>query len=328
MVLLMNRERDDSLYRIARVTQLLSAYRLNEDNYYSIAKLSKCLNVNDETIRDDIKQIINFGEKSSKVSIHKTVDDEEVTASELKQLSNDEKIYLFDELGSSINLVLDLEEYAVFNDLMNDKLKLSIEKDRFCWIKNSNVFDSKEYADCIYDINETIANGRSISFKYKKRNGGYDTIKIRPIKLLHAVDDSFFYIISHEMKFYRLDRILFDEIKPCKDLFELSDNVDLKKLDMMWGAEYSDTPTHVKIKIYREVGVPDRVLSDLGKRSDGHIQEYDDHIIYEDDIIGVNKFKSWVYGYGSSIVVLEPQSLRDEIIDSINERWKYYTETE
>ena len=41
---------------------------------------------------------------------------------------------------------------------------------------------------------------------------------------------------------------------------------------------------------------------------------------YEDTVYGISKFRPWIYGFGSSAIVLEPVSLREHIIQSLKER--------
>ena len=67
----------------------------------------------------------------------------------------------------------------------------------------------------------------------------------------------------------------------------------------------------------------------------GNVYSIDDHMkrienadgyyyLYEDDVLHISKLKSWVYSYGSSMVVIEPESLREEVIESYKKRKQYY----
>ena len=45
---------------------------------------------------------------------------------------------------------------------------------------------------------------------------------------------------------------------------------------------------------------------------------------YEDDIIGFQGFQRWIRSYGTSIVVLEPESLKNEVVQQAHEVLKKY----
>ncbi len=41
-------------------------------------------------------------------------------------------------------------------------------------------------------------------------------------------------------------------------------------------------------------------------------------LLYEDIVYGINSFRTWIYGYGSPAIVLDPKELREHIIESLN----------
>ena len=41
---------------------------------------------------------------------------------------------------------------------------------------------------------------------------------------------------------------------------------------------------------------------------------------YEDDVYGIDKFRSWIFSYGRAAIVLEPEVLRTQIITSLKDR--------
>lgn len=54
--------------------------------------------------------------------------------------------------------------------------------------------------------------------------------------------------------------------------------------------------------------------------------EEKDKFVYKDKIAenDLGSFKSWIYSYGSSMVVMAPASLRKQVYESYKERAKYY----
>ena len=49
---------------------------------------------------------------------------------------------------------------------------------------------------------------------------------------------------------------------------------------------------------------------------------------YEDDIIGLGEFQRWLRSYGSSIQVIEPKELRDDIINAAKTGLEFYAMSE
>ena len=95
--------------------------------------------------------------------------------------------------------------------------------------------------------------------------------------------------------------------------------------------------THVKIKVFDRHGfdIHSRVMRDLRRMHIGNVYSIEDHMthiddetgnyyIYEDDVSNIGKLKSWVFSYGSSMVVVEPESVREQVIASYRKRSEYY----
>ena len=57
--------------------------------------------------------------------------------------------------------------------------------------------------------------------------------------------------------------------------------------------------------------------------TNGKLEEQDGFLYYEDIVYGISKLRTWIYGYGSSAVVIEPESLRLHIIDSLKRRLEH-----
>ena len=150
------------------------------------------------------------------------------------------------------------------------------------------------------------------------------TSQIKPLQLVHNAMDDFYYVVTikeNQLFPLRLDRILSYEIMEENIVID-----DLSLLDMIphiWGMEMGEK-VHVKIKILNEARVQAKVRRDLVSRTKGVWTQKGDALYFEDDVIGINNFRSWVNGYGSSVLVVEPKSLREQIIESAKKRLEYY----
>lgn len=95
-----------------------------------------------------------------------------------------------------------------------------------------------------------------------------------------------------------------------------------------WGNEYQEhrEPIHVKLRINTDTtNIIEKIKRDTVLRSEtGKLYKDGDFYYYEDDILGIPDFRRWMRNYGSSITVLEPQTLIKEIIENITKTLTYY----
>lgn len=96
-----------------------------------------------------------------------------------------------------------------------------------------------------------------------------------------------------------------------------------------WGNEYQKhgEPTHIKLRIKAgTTNIIEKIKSDTVLRIEtGKLYKDDEYYYYEDDILGMPDFRLWLRSYGSSITVLEPQTLIDEITENTNKTLSYYS---
>ena len=192
-----------------------------------------------------------------------------------------------------------------------------------------------------------------IRFYYDSPAIGRGWKVVVPLLIEQDLDTGFLYLIAegenpgqHGARF-RLDRMVpFDRIEDVdanhktarkksgekEKFFEIEKSVEAERED------YPQEFTHVKIKVFDRHGydIHSRVIRDLERKHIGdHDYSMDDHMkhikdktgdyyIYEDDVSDVLTLKSWIYSYGSSMVVLEPESLREAVIASYRKRSEYY----
>ena len=108
---------------------------------------------------------------------------------------------------------------------------------------------------------------------------------------------------------------------PSSETVEHGDVSVIEQLaPQVWGNCFTDSPEHVKVRFYNEANVWEKVRRDLACRKKGQLYEKDGFLYYEDTVYGISKFRPWIYGFGSSAIVLEPVSLREHIIQSLKER--------
>ncbi len=176
-------------------------------------------------------------------------------------------------------------------------------------------------------IQNAILQKKKIEFKYKSPNYPTNNIKCSPLSIIENLTTHILYLKDTENNYYRIDRI-----KSLIKILKEDSNIESYSPDpyqkYFWGTEYKDhgEPIHVKIRINPETSnIITKIKSDTLLRSETCILFKDgNYYYYEDDVLGIQDFRRWLRGYGSSIIVIEPQSLIDEIVDGANKTLEYY----
>lgn len=196
--------------------------------------------------------------------------------------------------------------------------------DEFLGIKTKSTFGLQEYKYKLCQISIAINNKKTLQIKYKK-NDEIAEFLMEPLSIVFYEFENILYVIGqydNNLVTYRLDRIV--HIRETMDSFEpyIDFNID-DYLAHIWGMEQGD-PVKVKIKFENVGNVLYKVMRDLHSRKNKKITKHTDYIIYEDIVIGINSFKRWLRTYGSSAIVIEPEDLKQEMINSAMKCLQYY----
>lgn len=176
-------------------------------------------------------------------------------------------------------------------------------------------------------IQDAIIQGKKIEFKYKSPQYDIKKIICSPVTVTQNLTTNTLYIKDTENNYYRIDRIK-SKISIISEPSDIDKYVPSPYQKYFWGNEYQEhgEPLHIKIRI--DIGtsnIIEKIKSDTILRSEtGKLYKDDSYYYYEDDILGIPDFRRWMRSYGSSITVLEPQSLIDETINSTTKVLSYY----
>jgi hypothetical protein len=190
-------------------------------------------------------------------------------------------------------------------------------------IKDSYLF-TRQYVNLntkLELINKAITDHKCLKIRYKNSKGIIRFVHIKPLKIAYDADENLYSVLSvHDdsIQVHRLDHIL--SIDESHEIPEPQNEALFNIYPNVWGNCFSDSPEHVKVKFYNEANVWNKVRKELAYRTNGKLYEDGEFLYYEDIVYGISKFRSWIYGYGSSAIVLEPQSLRQHIIESLKAR--------
>ena len=149
--------------------------------------------------------------------------------------------------------------------------------------------------------------------------------------LFHNTTDDLYYCITFDESgrtmSYRLDRILYDVHPVSGRHFAQDRSRELDRLSYVWGAAFQndEEPVRVRLEIIANTAnMIGKIRNDVRDRVHGRLRQEGDRWIYEDEVIGLMSFKAWVMTFGSSVKVLEPASLAEEILASSKRRLLNY----
>jgi hypothetical protein len=162
-----------------------------------------------------------------------------------------------------------------------------------------------------------MENSLAVSFDYRCGNGENEHVICHPVDFTTNVSDNWIYMNSAEGNCYRLDRFK----SPCKNAAHAGpapEYIENPKKKYAWGSYFNDTeePTHVKVRIADETqNIINKIQNDIKyRRQTSKFYKEGNFYYFEDDVIGLGEFQRWVRGYGSSILVLEPKEMQENIV--------------
>lgn len=179
--------------------------------------------------------------------------------------------------------------------------------------------------EALYAVNLAINNKKWLTIQYCEPSGSMREISCMPLKIAYDSVENQYAILSATQDqitvyyFEYITSICTQKNKSTPDKAAVIDTSLLSRAPHVWGMDFNSSPAYVKIRFYHEANVWNKVRKDLSYRQ-GRLYEEDGYLYYEDMVYGIEKLKTWILGYGRSAIVLEPESLRQQIMDSLQKR--------
>lgn len=277
----------------------------------TIRELNKITNIPVEILKNNLEYIENNPELYFKYSVYLHTEEEDYRDNEWRVIEDLHGHYLLN-LNS-------FEKY--FIDMI---CSLREEKNKFD-IKTKKNYNTNEYDEKIEKILIAIKSKKILKIKYRQTTGETSHIKLEPLAVVFYEFSSVFYVLGQgddKLITYNMDRIF--EIQETNEIYKRNIDINIEEyLANRWGMEQGEE-LYIKVKFMKEANVERKVKRELECRKNKTIEDFPDHFIYSDKVIGKNSFKHWILGYGSSAIVLEPQELRDAIMDSAKKALNLY----
>ncbi|TGE38402.1 WYL domain-containing protein [Desulfosporosinus fructosivorans] len=152
-------------------------------------------------------------------------------------------------------------------------------------------------------------------------------ITVDPLGIVYYSRLRCWYLVARQgdtIKTYHLNKVL--EVQETGESFVYPEGFSLKAwFGPRWGMEYGDL-IRVKVRFLNRSQTVAKVHKDVAHRASELTTLEDGSLLFEDDIIGVNEFITWVLGFGSAAEIIEPVELRELILKRVRETLGNYQE--
>lgn len=163
------------------------------------------------------------------------------------------------------------------------------------------------------------------SRRHDQRGGNNRLVRLLlyPLGLVCDRGTGFWYLVGTRKIKNRPLQTLFlrlDRIRELEHLDSFRYPLDFNLHQFMkpyWGMQ-PDRPTPVKVRFYNEAQVIFKARRELEHRCPpGTLeQEPGGSLLYTGEVVGMDVFRAWLRGFGSSVEVLEPANLRQKMIET------------
>ncbi|WP_407313067.1 helix-turn-helix transcriptional regulator [Desulfosporosinus sp. SB140] len=170
-------------------------------------------------------------------------------------------------------------------------------------------------------IENAIRGSRRMTITFKGR-----VIKVDPLGIVYYSRLRKWYLVSRQgetIKNYNLNNIT--EVSETNEGFVYPEGFSLKTwFGPRWGMEYGEL-LQVKVRFLNRSQTLAKMRKDIAHRRSELTTLEDGSVLFQDDIIGVNEFISWILGFGSAAEILEPVELRELILERVRSTLENYS---
>jgi predicted DNA-binding transcriptional regulator YafY len=183
-----------------------------------------------------------------------------------------------------------------------------------------------EFGQIIDQVNEAVIHRRFIDMTYYSMSRKQTSRrKAAPYKIWFF--DGTFYMIGYcrlrkGVRIFAIDRIKALEI--TDESFEIPESFDLDSfMKSSFGVFHGDP---VRVKIWFSADIAGYIAEKIWHETQNIEYQQDGSILFTAEVAGSDEIKFWILNWGSKAVVLEPQSLKDDIRSEAAAMLKAYDE--
>ncbi|WP_242860053.1 WYL domain-containing protein [Desulfosporosinus sp. I2] len=216
-----------------------------------------------------------------------------------------------------------LQEENALKERLRQKILsgFDVEEENFRYIKGGLTPLEPINGNTFPLIESAISKNKRVSLEFNGRG-----ITVDPLGIVYYSRLRCWYFVARQgetVKTYHLKNIR--EVNVTNESFVYPEGFSLKSwLGPRWGMEYGDL-IRVKVRFSNRSQTLAKVRKDVAHRTSQLTTLEDGSILFEDEIIGVNEFLTWVLGFGSAAEILEPEEFRELMLNRICETMGNYS---
>lgn len=220
--------------------------------------------------------------------------------------------------------------YSVDFELFSSKILNAAKEFDFTSYYSKSSFKHKNISEMEkriwQDINKAIMNKKKIKMSYTSLGEDKKSTKVRvvhPYGIFDYEGSTYFYgycELRKDVRFFKLTRIKEYEILDKK--FCINVKYDIREVMSKSFGVVNDQPIDVTLKIHYPMS---EIVKERQYVVEYSIEEIDENtIIFKARMKGYKEIKSWILSMGSFVEVIEPQKLKNDILDEIKAIMKLY----
>ena len=245
------------------------------------------------------------------------------------QLSSEEKTLIIQETGEVGEKLLKIFAQKIHKE---EKDWVTKTAKTYTHKRIPGVTISLEQQEILQKIETAIYEKLKIKITYAlPEDGKNKTMVFNPAGLVYYKYDGFWYLVGfEEQKIIRPQIIRIDHITSVlfeQKKAEIPEGFQIESFfKNRWGMDTGEA-VKVKIRFLPEANVIDKAQRELKARGFRGLKFLEDgSLLWEDKVFGVSDLLFWLRSFGSSVEVIEPIELRQEIVENIKELIKMYKE--
>jgi predicted DNA-binding transcriptional regulator YafY len=171
-----------------------------------------------------------------------------------------------------------------------------------------------KFKEIINQVNDAVIHRNYIDIQYYTMSRKKVTKrKVAPYKIWFF--EGTFYLIGHcsyrdDVRIFALDRIKMLHL--TEETFEIPDEFDIDEFMRSSFGVFVGEPKEVKVRFSAEIA--GYIKEKIWHESQQLHEQKDGSIIFEAEVAGTKEIKLWIMSWGSQALVLEPESLQEEIL--------------
>lgn len=170
------------------------------------------------------------------------------------------------------------------------------------------------FADTIRMLNDSVLSQRTVSITYRTgRSGEQSQRELDPYRVWYR--NGGLYVIGHdhrskEIRTFAVDRIL--EIEATRKDFQVDPNFDFETFVSSAFGVISETPVALRIRF--DSAWKNHVMEHTWHPSQKVAELEDGGVELSMEVGGTTEIRNWVMSFGAGAEIIEPASLREEVI--------------